>query len=410
MSIIPKEVIRELIREKKFNSPDDVLATLKEMFREVLQESLEAELDENLGYDKYDTEIKTLKAGTNSRNGYSKKTVKSQLGDVELNIPRDRNGEFEPQIIQKHQRNVTGIEEKVLALYAAGMSTRDIHAQIQDLYDIEVSAEMVSKITDKILPMVQEWQSRPLEPVYPFVFMDAIHYKVRDDKQIINKAAYVVMGVNTDGCKDVLGIWVGGNETSKYWLGILNELKNRGVEDVLIFCVDGLNGFPEAIQTTFPQSKIQRCIIHQLRASMKYIPHKDKKPFAADLKAVYTAPSEEAALDRFLSVKERWQGKFPNAIKSWEQNWDNLCTFFVYPPELRKIIYTTNVIESLHSQYRKVTKTKLVFPTDESLMKMLYLATMNVTKKWTLRYRDWDLVIGQLSIFFEGRLGDKLVS
>lgn len=410
MSIIPKEVIRELIREKKFNSPDDVLATLKEMFREVLQESLEAELDENLGYDKYDTETKTLKAGTNSRNGYSKKTVKSQLGDVELNIPRDRNGEFEPQIIQKHQRNVTGIEEKVLALYAAGMSTRDIHAQIQDLYDIEVSAEMVSKITDKILPMVQEWQSRPLEPVYTFVFMDAIHYKVRDDKQIINKAAYVVMGVNTDGCKDVLGIWVGGNETSKYWLGILNELKNRGVEDVLIFCVDGLNGFPEAIQTTFPQSKIQRCIIHQLRASMKYIPHKDKKPFAADLKAVYTAPSEEAALDRFLSVKERWQGKFPNAIKSWEQNWDNLCTFFAYPPELRKIIYTTNVIESLHSQYRKVTKTKLVFPTDESLMKMLYLATMNVTKKWTLRYRDWDLVIGQLSIFFEGRLGDKLVS
>lgn len=410
MSIIPKEVIRELIREKKFNSPDDVLATLKEMFREVLQESLEAELDENLGYDKYDTETKTLKAGTNSRNGYSKKTVKSQLGDVELNIPRDRNGEFEPQIIQKHQRNVTGIEEKVLALYAAGMSTRDIHAQIQDLYDIEVSAEMVSKITDKILPMVQEWQSRSLEPVYPFVFMDAIHYKVREDKQIINKAAYVVMGVNTDGCKDVLGIWVGGNETSKYWLGILNELKNRGVEDVLIFCVDGLNGFPEAIQTTFPQSKIQRCIIHQLRASMKYIPHKDKKPFAADLKAVYTAPSEEAALDRFLSVKERWQGKFPNAIKSWEQNWDNLCTFFAYPPELRKIIYTTNVIESLHSQYRKVTKTKLVFPTDESLMKMLYLATMNVTKKWTLRYRDWDLVIGQLSIFFEGRLGDKLVS
>lgn len=410
MSIIPKEVIRELIREKKFNSPDDVLATLKEMFREVLQESLEAELDENLGYDKYDTETKTLKAGTNSRNGYSKKTVKSQLGDVELNIPRDRNGEFEPQIIQKHQRNVTGIEEKVLALYAAGMSTRDIHAQIQDLYDIEVSAEMVSKITDKILPMVQEWQSRPLEAVYPFVFMDAIHYKVRDDKQIINKAAYVVMGVNTDGCKDVLGIWVGGNETSKYWLGILNELKNRGVEDVLIFCVDGLNGFPEAIQTTFPQSKIQRCIIHQLRASMKYIPHKDKKPFAADLKAVYTAPSEDAALDRFLSVKERWQGKFPNAIKSWEQNWDNLCTFFAYPPELRKIIYTTNVIESLHSQYRKVTKTKLVFPTDESLVKMLYLATMNVTKKWTLRYRDWDLVIGQLSIFFEGRLGDKLVS
>lgn len=410
MSIIPKEVIRELIREKKFTSPDEVLATLKEMFREVLQESLEAELDEKLGYDKYDTETKTLKAGANSRNGYSKKTVKSQLGEVELNIPRDRNGEFEPQIIPKHQRNVTGIEEKVLALYAAGMSTRDIHAQIQDLYEIEISAEMVSKITDKVLPMVHEWQNRPLEAVYPFIFLDAIHYKVREDKQIVNKAAYVVMGVNTDGCKDVLGIWVGGNETSKYWLGILNELKNRGVEDVLIFSVDGLNGFPEAIQATFPQSKIQRCIIHQLRASMKYIAHKDKKQFAADLKTVYTAPSEEAAMDKFLSVKEKWQGKYPNAVRSWEQNWDNLCTFFAYPPELRKIIYTTNVIESLHSQYRKVTKTKLIFPTDESLIKMLYLVTMNVTKKWTLRYRDWDLVIGQLSIFFQGRLDDKMIS
>lgn len=339
MSTIPKEVIRELIRGKSFSSPDDILATLKEMFREVLQESLEAELDEKLGYSKYDTNTRSLIAGENSRNGHSKKTVKSQLGNVELNIPSDRNGEFEPQIVSKHQRNVTGIEEKVLALYAAGMTTRDIHAQIQDLYGVEISAEMVSKITDRVLPMVQEWQSRPLEAIYPFVFMDAIHYKVREDKQIVNKAAYVVMGVNLDGCKDVLGIWIGGNETSKYWLGVLNELKNRGIEDVLIFSVYGLNGFPEAIEATFPQSKIQRCIIHQLRASMKYIPHKDKKLFAADLKTVYTAPSEEAAIERLMIVKERWQGKYPNAIRSWEQNWDNLCTFFAYPPELRKIIY-----------------------------------------------------------------------
>jgi len=408
MSTIPKEVIRELIREKNFSSPDDILATLKEMFREVLQEALEVELDEKLGYSKYDTETKLIKASENSRNGYSKKTIKSQLGEIELNIPRDRNGEFEPQLIPKYQRNVTGIEEKILALYASGMTTRDIHAQIKDLYGVEVSAEMVSKITDRILPMVQEWQSRPLEAIYPFVFMDAIHYKVREDKQIVNKAAYVVMGVNLDGYKDVLGIWIGGNETSKYWLGILNELKNRGVEDVLIFSVDGLNGFREAIEATFPQSKIQRCIIHQLRASMKYIPHKDKKQFAADLKTVYTAPSEEAALEKLSLVKDKWQGKYPNAIKSWEQNWDNLCTFFAYPPKLRKIIYTTNVIESLHSQYRKVTKNKLIFPTDESLVKMLYLATMKVTKKWTQRYRDWDLVIAQLSIFFQDSLGAKL--
>lgn len=241
-------------------------------------------------------------------------------------------------------------------------------------------SEMVSKITDRVLPMVQEWQSRSLEAMYPFVFMDAIHYKVQEDKQIVNKAAYVVMGVNLDGCKDVLGIWIGGNETGKYWLGVLNELKNRGIEDVLIFSVDGLNGFPEAIEATFPQSKIQRCIIHQLRASMKYIPHKDKKLFAADLKTVYTAPSEESAIEKLMIVKERWQGKYPNAIRSWEQNWDNLCTFFAYPPELRKIIYTTNVIKNLHSKYRKVTKNKLMLPTDESLLKMLYLATMKVTK------------------------------
>jgi len=256
MSTLPKEVIRELIREKNFSSADDILATLKEMFREVLQEALEAELDEKLGYSKYDAGTKQLKASENSRNGYSKKTIKSQLGEIELNIPRDRNGEFEPQIIPKYQRNVTGIEEKVLALYASGMTTRDIHAQIQDLYGVEVSPEMVSKITERILPMVQEWQSRPLEAIYPFIFMDAIHYKVREDKQIVNKAAYVVMGVNLDGYKDVLGIWIGGNETSKYWLGILNELKNRGVKDVLIFSVDGLNGFKEAIEAAFPQAKM----------------------------------------------------------------------------------------------------------------------------------------------------------
>jgi transposase-like protein len=408
MSMIPKEVIRDLIREKKFNSADEILETLKGMFREVLQETLEAEIDEKLGYDKYDVESKMLNSSENSRNGYSKKTLKTQLGNVEVNIPRDRNGEYEPQIVPKHKRNVTGIEEKILALYAAGMTTRDIHTQIQDLYDVEISAEMVSKITDRVLPLMQEWQNRPLEAIYPFVFMDAIHYKVREDKQIIKKAAYVVIGVNTDGCKDVLGIWIGGNESSKFWLSVLNELKNRGVNDVLLFCVDGLNGFSEAIEAAFPQAKIQRCIIHQLRASMKYVAHKDKKAFAKDLKEVYTAPTEEAAMAYLIAAKDKWCKKYPNAIKSWEVNWDNLCTFFAYPPELRKIIYTTNVIESLNSQFRKVTKTKLIFPTDESLQKMLYLATMNVLKKWTVRYRDWDMVIAQLYIHFGDRIDGKL--
>lgn len=397
MSEISKEILRNYINEQKFTSSNDVLAAMKGMFRDVLQEALEAEMDLELGYDKYDiSEKQTL----NSRNGYSKKTVKSELGTVELNIPRDRNGEFEPKILPKHQRNITGIEDKIMALYAAGMTTRDIADQVKNLYDVEISAEMVSNITNRIMPAVAEWQNRPLEKTYSFVFMDAIHYKVRDEKHIVIKAAYVVLGVNMDGEKEVLGIWVGGNESSKFWLSVLNDLKNRGLQDVLMFCVDGLNGFKEAIGSVYPFAKIQRCIIHQLRASMKYIPHKDKKAFAKDLKAVYSALNEDVALENLISAKEKWESKYPNAIKSWEDNWDNLITFFVFPDYIRRIIYTTNAIESLNSQFRKVTKTKLIFPSDESLMKMLYLATEKVSKKWTRVYANWDLVISQLNILF----------
>lgn len=250
------------------------------------------------------------------------------------------------------------------------------------------------------MPAVSEWQNRPLEKRYSFVFMDAVHYKVREEKQVVSKAAYVVLGVNMDGEKEVLGIWVGANESSKFWLGVLNDLKNRSVQDVLIFCVDGLKGFKEAIEAVYPQAKIQRCIIHQLRYSMKYIPHKDKKAFAKDMKAVYTAVNEDEALERLLEAKEIWGGKYPNAIKTWEDNWDNLITFFVFPDFIRKIIYTTNAIESLHSQFRKVTKTKLIFPTDDSLLKMLYLATQNIAKRWTRTYPNWDKVISQLNIQF----------
>lgn len=398
MSSISKEILRDYIKEQNFTSPDEVLAAMKEMFKDVLQETLEAEMDTQLGYDKYDV---TEKQTENSRNGYSKKTIKSELGPVELNIPRDRNSEFEPKILRKYQRNVAGIEDKVMALYAAGMTTRDIAEQIKNLYDVEISADMVSNITNRIIPVVAEWQNRPLEKTYSFVFMDAIHYKVRDEKQIVIKAAYVVMGVNMDGEKEVLGIWVGANESSKFWLSVLNDLKNRGVQNVLIFCVDGLNGFKEAIGAVYPFSKIQRCIIHQLRASMKYIPYKDRKSFAADLKAVYRAVNEDAALENLLSAKDKWAGKYPNAIKSWEDNWDNLITFFAFPEYIRKIMYTTNAIESLNSQFRKVTKTKLIFPNDESLMKMLYLATEKISKKWTRVYADWDLVISQLNILFD---------
>lgn len=397
MSNISKELLRNYVKEQNFTSPDDVLKAVKDMFKDILQEVLEAEMDSHLGYDKNDLSEKQTQ---NRRNGYSGKTIKSELGPVTLEIPRDRNGEFEPKIVPKYQRNINKIEDKVMALYAAGMTTRDISEQIKNLYDVDISAEMVSNITNRILPIVSEWQNRPLEKTYSFVFMDAIHYKVREDKQVVIKAAYVVLGVNMDGEKEVLGIWIGANESSKFWLSVLNDLKNRGVQGVLIFCVDGLNGFKEAIGAAYPFAKIQRCIIHQIRASMKYIPYKDKKAFVADLKTVYGAVNEDEALENLLSVKEKWGHKYPNAIKSWEDNWDNLITFLAFPDYIRKIMYTTNSIESLHSQFRKVTKTKLIFPSDESLMKMLYLATENVNKKWTRAYANWDLVINQLNILF----------
>ena len=374
MSDVSKELLREFIKEQKFNSPNDIL-----------------------GYGKYDY---VEKACENSRNGYSKKTIKTEIGPVALNIPRDRNGDFEPKIVPKHQRTVNGIDEKILSLYAAGMTTRDISEQVKSLYGVDVSAETVSNITNRILPLVSEWQNRPLEKRYSFVFMDAIHYKVRDDKQVIIKAAYVVIGVNLDGEKEVLGIWIGANESSKFWLSVLNDLKNRGVQDVLIFCVDGLNGFKEAIGAIFPFSKIQRCIIHQIRSSMKYIPYKDRKAFVANLKGIYTAVNEDVAMENLLYLKDIWGDKYPNAVKTWEDNWDNLITFFAFTNNIRKIIYTTNVIESLNSQFRKVTKTKLIFPTDESLLKMLYLAVQRVATKWTRNYPDWDLVINQLRIVF----------
>jgi len=397
MSKIAKEVLREYITEQKFTNSSEVLAALKDMFRDVLQESLEAEMDEELGYGKH--EISGNNSG-NSRNGSYKKTIKSEMGPINLNIPRDRNGEFEPKIIPKGERTSEGIEEKILALYAGGMTTRDVATQIKNLYNVEISSEFVSNVTNRIMPLVSEWQSRPLEPVYAFVFMDAIHYKVREDKRIVSKAAYVALGVSMSGVKEVLGIWIGANESSKFWLSVLNDLHHRGVRDVLVFCVDGLAGFKEAIGAVYPFAKIQRCIIHQLRASTRYISYKDLKAFVADIKSVYSAINEEVALERLMEAKETWGKKYPTAIKTWEDNWDNLSTFFAFPEYIRKIMYTTNAIESLNSQFRKVTKTKLIFTHDDSLLKMLYLATENIAKKWTRIYADWDKVVNQLHIEF----------
>ena len=401
MGTIPKNVLREIIKENDFKNPGEIYAYLKDAFKDLLQEMLEAEMDVYLGYDKNDVKNKQT---DNYRNGHSQKTVKSQYGEVDLSIPRDRKGEFEPKIVPKYKRDISEIEEKIISLYARGMSTRDIHDQIKDLYGIDVSAEMVSKITERIVPEIREWQNRPLNAIYPFVFMDAIHYKIREDGHILNRAAYVVIGVGIDGIKDILGIWIGENESSKFWLGVLNELKNRGVEDVLMFCVDGLTGLKEAIETAFPKSEVQRCIIHQLRNSFKYVSYKDLKIFSKDFKQVYTAASEDIAMEKFYEIKEKWGKQYPFAIRSWENNWDVISPFFKFPDEVRKIIYTTNIIEGLHRQFRNVTKSKSMFPSDQSLEKMLYLASLNVMKKWTQRYKNWDRVLSQLLIMFEGRL------
>lgn len=398
---IAKEHLRQIISENDINNVGDIYALFKESFKDMLQELLESEMEASIGYPKNEKgDILT----DNKRNGYTPKNVKSQYGEFQIDIPRDRNGEFEPKLIPKNQRDISGIEEKVISLYGRGMSTRDIHDQLQDIYGIELSAEMVSKITDKILPEVKEWQSRPLQPVYPFVFMDAIHYKIREDGRILNRAAYVVLGVTIDGTKDILSITIGANESSKFWLGMLNDLRNRGVKDVLFFCVDGLSGFKEAINSVYPDDEVQRCIIHMLRNSFKYVSYKDIKKFSADFKAVYKAPTEELALAELQGLKEVWGKKYPYAITNWESNWDVIRPFFQFSDDIRRIMYTTNIIEGLNRQFRKVTKTKSSFPNDTSLEKMLYLASQNVIKKWTQRYRNWDLVLSQLTILYGERL------
>jgi putative transposase len=406
MGVLPKEVVREIIKENNFQTPQEIMKFLKDSFKDILQEMLEAEMDVHLGYSKGE---KPPANSDNTRNGYSSKTVRSELGPVELNIPRDRKGEYNPKIVPKYSRDVSGIEEKVISLYAKGMSTRDIHEQIKELYGVEVSAELVSKITERIVPEIKEWQNRPLEKVYPFIFMDAIHYKVRNEGQVNKRAAYVVVGIDLEGYKDILGIWIGDNESAKFWLGVLNDLRNRGVEDVLVFCVDGLTGLEEAIEAVYPKAEVQRCIIHQLRNSFKYVSYKDLKEFTRDFKGVYTAPNEEAALERLYELKEKWGKEYPYAFRSWENNWDVISPFFKYPPEIRKIMYTTNIIEGLHRQFRKVTKTKAVFPSDGALEKMLYLASINVMKKWTQRYRNWDQVLNQLLIMYGSRIENYVI-
>ncbi|UWV48057.1 IS256-like element ISCth4 family transposase [Acetivibrio thermocellus] len=396
-----KELIRNLISEYNITSAKDLQEALKDLLGDTIQNMLEAELDEHLGYEKYES---TEEAKSNYRNGYTSKTLKSSVGQVEIDIPRDRNAEFEPKIVPRYKRDISEIENKIIAMYARGMSTREINEQIQEIYGFEVSAEMVSKITDKILPEIEEWQKRPLGEVYPIVFIDAIHFSVKNDGIVGKKAVYIVLAIDIEGQKDVIGIYVGENESSKFWLSVLNDLKNRGVKDILILCADALSGIKDAINAAFPNTEYQRCIVHQIINTLKYVSDKDRKEFARDLKRIYTAPNEKAGYDQMLEVSEKWEKKYPAAMKSWKSNWDVICPFFKYSEELRKIMYTTNTIESLNSSYRRINKSRTVFPGDQSLLKSIYLATVKITSKWTMRYKNWGLILGQLQIMFEGRI------
>ena len=399
-----KAFINSLIEHYQPEDAQDVQEMLKDLLGDTLQGMLEAEMDDKLGYTKYDYRNKDT---DDSRNGYSKKTVVSSLGEIDLDIPRDRKGEFEPQAVKKNQTDISNIEDQVLSMYAKGMTTRDISTHLLDVYGVDASAEMISHMTDRILPIAKEWQNRPLEKKYAVVFMDAVHFNVREDNRTVKKAVYVAIGIRLSGVKEVLGMWIGGNESAKYWLGVLNEIKNRGVEDIMIVSVDGLTGFVDAIGAVYPQAEVQRCIVHQVRYTTRFVNYKDRKEFVKDMKAVYQSPTEELALEKLDEFDEKWGKKYASSIASWRNNWAQLSTFFKYPEEIRKIIYTTNSIENFNRGLRKVTKSKSIFPTDDALFKSIYLAMMDITKKWSGKAWNWGQTLDQLMIYFGDRISPE---
>lgn len=388
-------------------TPAELSAKLKDLFAGALEKMLEAEMDEHLGYEK--NSVLGNNSG-NSRNGYGKKTLKSEWGESEINVPRDRNGTFDPQAIEKRQTRTDDIETRILAMYSKGMSTRDIEDHLRDIYGVEASPSLISRITDKLMPAVAEWQARPLESIYPIVFLDGIVFKVRKENRRINKSLYTVLGISIEGHKDVLGIWMAENENASFWTTVCNELKNRGIEDVLIACHDNLGGFTSAIETVFPKTEQQLCVIHQIRNSTKYVPYKDIKAVMADLKLIYGAPTLDEAEYQMEVFREKWGKKYPQIIKSWIANWAELSTYFKYPQEVRTLIYTTNAVEGFHRMLRKYTKTKTIYPTDDSVRKSVYLSIQEISKKWSMPIRDWGIIIGQLMVFFEDRLQGKMAS
>ena len=396
---------------KKCKTIDDVLGKnglVQRLVKDVLENILEAEMDEHIGRDKYQRQSNIEPGERNYRNGYSQKNLRSSFGDVDLDIPRDRKSEFEPQIVKKYETVCNELDKKIISLYAKGMTTSDIQAEIEDLYGITISPSMVSKITDKVIATATEWQNRMLDKIYPIVYLDAMYFKVRSNGKIVNKAVYICLGYTMEGYKDILGLWVDEAEGAKFWLGICNDLKNRGVKEILIACMDGLKGLPQAIQTVFPSANIQTCIVHQIRNSIKYIASKDKKSFMKDLKEVYKAPTEELALAQLDKLKETWGNSYGMVIDSWYNNWNNLSTFFDFSPRIRKMIYTTNALEGFNRQVRKYTKSRTIFPTDESLNKCVYLATMEIMEKWTQPVPNWGATLAELTLFFTEELKDEL--
>lgn len=383
---------------------DDLLGrngVIKNLIKHLTEEMLASELTQHLGYEKNQPGKKPT---NNRRNGKSSKKMRSSYGEMTLGVPRDRIGEFEPVVIEKYQRDLGPIEDKVLSMYARGMGTRDINAHLNEIYGIELSATAISNITNKVMEKVGEWQNRPLDELYPIVYFDAIHFKIREDSRILTKAAYTVLGINSQGYKELLGIWIGEAEGANFWHGVITEIRNRGVKDILIACVDGLKGLPEAIETLFPGVEVQLCIIHQIRNSLRYIAYKNQKAFMKDLKGVYQASGEEAAARQLDKLEESWGRSYPLVIKSWRNNWPHLSTYLKYPEEIRRLIYTTNIVEGLHRQFRKVTKTKAVFPNEQALMKLLFLAHGNISKKWTKAQPKWPFIISQFALIFEGRV------
>ena len=399
MSEGKKNIIAGLIQEYNIKTAEDIQEALRDLLGGTIKGMMEAEMNDHLGYDSYERSD-----NENYRNGTKKKRIRSNYGEFEIDVPQDRKSDFNPKVVKKRQKDISEIDQKIISMYAKGMTTRQISDQIEEIYGFECSEGFISDVTDKILQEVSDWQNRPLNRIYPIVFIDAVHFSVREDNRIKKLAAYVILGVDTDGIKDIISLQIGENESSKYWLGVLNELKNRGVEDIMIICADGLTGIKEAIQHAFPKAEYQRCIVHQIRNTLKYVSYKDKKAFASDLKTIYLSPSEKQGFVNLEKVKNKWESKYPNAMKSWEQNWDVLTPIFKFSQDVRKVIYTTNAIESLNSTYKKLNRQRSVFPSETALMKALYLSTLQATKKWTQPLRNWGKVYGEFSIMYPDRM------